>query len=89
MALAEVGEKNGVSVSLVSKWLKDRADIVNKAKTENEKIFKRRPKTIKQHTLYEKLYEEFTKAQELGKCVGFNWLFVTAQKIKKVKMLAQ
>ena len=85
MARADVGEKYGVSVSLISKWYKDKEDIVNKAKTENRKIFKRRPKTIRNRTLYEKLYEEFSKARELGKCVGFNWLFVKAKKIKQAE----
>ena len=83
MLMSEVADKYRVSISMISKWLKDKEKIVNKAKSESKKLFKFRPKIIKNRVLFEKLHEKFTAARSRGQCVGFNWLFVTAKKIKK------
>ena len=72
MTHAEVGEKYRVNVSMITKWFKDRENIVNKAKQETKNIFKRRPKTLRNRELFEKLKEKFTAASSMGKSVGFN-----------------
>ena len=62
-----------VSLSLISKWMKDQAKIMKAVAGEYKKIFKIRP-AKKYIRLYSELIKVFSTARNQGSRVDFNWL---------------
>ena len=79
----EIGEKYGISQSLLSRWLKKKEVIFLEAADTHKKLYqKRRPRT-KHNALYHKLWQAFTKARSLGHRVNFHWLKSRATTIQR------
>ena len=71
-----------VSLSLISKWMKDQAKIMKAAAGEYKKMFKIQP-AKKYIRLYSELIKVFSTARNQGRRVDFNWLWSKARKINR------
>ena len=71
-----------LSLSLISKWMKNRANIIKAAASEQKQMFKIRPGR-KYTSLYSELIKVFTRARSQGKRVDFNWIWSKARKINR------
>ena len=72
-----------ISESMVSKWKRDRKNILEKAADEHKRNFRKGRPSTKHKALFKKLIVKFRIAREKGKMVLFAWLYTTASIIHK------
>lgn len=79
----EIGEKYGISQSLLSRWLKKKENIFLDAADSHKKLYRKRRPTTKYIALHQKLWQAFTKARSMGHRVNFHWLKSRATTIQR------
>ena len=78
----DVAEHLNVSRGQISKWMKQKDEIVKAAVKENKKTLTRLAKPSKKYNeLFKALNVKFLDARSKGRCVDFNWLWSKARVI--------
>ena len=81
VAQETVAEWFGITQSQVSRWLKNKASIMEDATNSHRKLFKKERKATKYLQLYDSLFKEFLLARSKGHIVNFGWLWSKAGKL--------
>ena len=76
-----VATNNGISQSLVSKWLKRKNEIIEASTDALRKRFSKQRPSRKYLEVYRELFEKLKAARKDGKQVNFNWLWNKATTI--------
>lgn len=79
----EIAEKYGISQCMVSKWMKDKKNILKEAADGHRKLFQKGRKSVKHMKLNQELWESFKEARSKGHCVNFQWLKTRATTIHR------
>ena len=79
----EIGRKYGISQSLVSKWMKDKKNIISAATDKHKKLYAKQRKSVKYVELYRVLFDQMKAARARGRKVNFNWLWSKARAIQR------
>ena len=78
----ELADRYGISLSLISKWLKNKENIIAAAVKKNKKLRKKQRKLAKYLELYRQLFEKMKAVRAKGWKVNFNWLWSRARTIQ-------
>ena len=79
----EIARKYGISQSLVSKWVKDKDNIILASTDKHKKLYKKQRKAVKYLELYRELFDKMKEARGKGRKVNFNWLWTKARSIHR------
>ena len=82
VAQETVVEWFGITQRQVSRWLKNKASIMEDATNSHRKLFKEGRKAMKYLQLYDSLFKEFLLARSKGHIVNFGWLWSKARKLQ-------
>ena len=74
----QIAQKYGISLSLASKWLKDKDSIIAAATDKHRKLYAKQRKSTKYLELYRLLFNQLKAAHHKGRKVNFNWLWSKA-----------
>ena len=74
----QIAQKYGISLSLASKWLKDKDSIIVAATDKHRKLYAKQRKSTKYLELYRLLFNQLKAAHHKGRKVNFNWLWSKA-----------
>ena len=80
---SDVAFVNNINKSILSKWKKDRVNILNQAMKEHTRLLTKGRKSKKHDELFKKLLPKFRAAREKGRVVSFSWLYTHASNIHK------
>ena len=79
----DVAFNNNIDKSLVSRWLKDKMQMIDGASNQHLRFIKQNKKSRKHKEVFKKLHALFLKTRAKGKKVSFSWFYTKANIIQK------
>ena len=79
----QIEHKNGISQSLVSKWLKDKDSIIAAAADKHRKLYAKQRKSTKYLELYRLLFDQLKAVHDKCRKMNFNWIWGKAHSVQR------
>ena len=79
----QIAHKNGISQSLVSKWLKDKDSIIAAAADKHRKLYAKQRKSTKYLELHRLLFDQLKAVHDKCRKMNFNWIWGKAHSVQR------
>ena len=83
----QIAQKYGISLSLVSKWLKNKDSMIAAAADKHRKLYAKQRKSTKYLELYRLLFDKLKAACGKGRKVNVNWLWSKVRSIQRISLV--